>query len=41
MFITSLLSVGLFLLVRVIERVALPWYYSSQRQEHWEGQGIY
>lgn len=41
MFITSLLSVGLFLLVRAIERVALPWYYSSQRREQWEGQGIY
>jgi len=41
MFITSLLSVALFLLVRAIERLALPWYYSSQRQEHWEGQGIY
>jgi len=41
MFITSLLSVGLFLLVRGIERMALPWYYSSQREEQWEGQGIY
>ncbi len=41
MIVTSLLSVGLFLLVRGIERVSLPWYYSSQRREHWEGQGIY
>lgn len=41
MFVTSLLSVALFLLVRAIERTALPWYYSSQREEQWEGQGIY
>ncbi len=41
MFVTSLLSVALFLLVRGIERVVLPWYHSSQRQEQWEGQGIY
>jgi ABC-type nitrate/sulfonate/bicarbonate transport system permease component len=41
MFITSLLSVGLFLVVRGIERVTLPWYFSSQRREQWEGQGIY
>ena len=41
MLITSLLSVGLFLLVRGIERITLPWYHSSQRREQWEGQGIY
>jgi ABC-type nitrate/sulfonate/bicarbonate transport system permease component len=41
MFITSLLSVALFLLVRAIERMTLPWYHSSQRDEQWEGQGIY
>jgi ABC-type nitrate/sulfonate/bicarbonate transport system permease component len=41
MFVTSFLSVGLFLLVHGIERFVLPWYYSSQRKEHWEGQGIY
>ena len=41
MFITSLLSVGLFMLVYGIERVALPWYYSTQRTEQWEGPGIF
>jgi ABC-type nitrate/sulfonate/bicarbonate transport system permease component len=41
MFITSLLSVALFMLVYGIERVSLPWYYSAQRKEQWEGQGIY
>lgn len=41
MFVTSLLSICLFLLVMGIERIALPWYYSAQRQEQWEGQGIY
>jgi len=41
MFVTSLLSVALFMLVRAIERISLPWYYSSQRREQWEGQGIY
>jgi len=41
MFITSLLSIGLFMLVYGIERVALPWYYSRQRTEQWEGPGIF
>lgn len=41
MFITSLLSVGLFMLVYAIERVVLPWYYSRQRAEQWNGLGIY
>lgn len=34
--ISSLLSIVLFLTVAVIERLALPWYYSAQRQERWE-----
>ena len=41
MFITSLVSVALFMLVYGIERLTLPWYYSAQRREQWEGQGIY
>lgn len=41
MFVTSLLSIALFLLVYVIERLVLPWYYSRQRQEHWNDTGIY
>ena len=39
--LTSMLSIGLFLLVYVIERALLPWYYSSERIEQWEGSGIY
>ncbi len=41
MLITSLLSIGLFVIVYLIERAALPWYYSTQRVEQWEGTGIY
>lgn len=41
MLITSLLSVGLFTLVYLVERLALPWYYSAQRKEQWEETGIY
>jgi len=41
MFITSLLSVALFMLVFVIDRLTLPWYYSTQRTEQWDGPGIY
>ena len=41
MLITSLLSIGLFVLIFAIERVALPWYHSAQRQEQWEETGIY
>jgi ABC-type nitrate/sulfonate/bicarbonate transport system permease component len=39
--ITSVISIGLFTLIYVIERMALPWYYSAQRVERWEGKGIY
>jgi ABC-type nitrate/sulfonate/bicarbonate transport system permease component len=41
MFVTSLLSVVLFALVYGIERLTLPWYYSLQRREQWDDQGIY
>jgi len=41
MFVTSLLSVALFVLVYGLERVALPWYYSTERKEQWDDQGIY
>jgi len=41
MFITSLLSISLFMLVYGIERISLPWYYSTQRTEQWEEFGIY
>lgn len=41
MFITSLLSIAMFMTVYGIERLALPWYYSKQRKEQWDGPGIY
>jgi len=41
MLVTSLLSIGLFVLVYLIERGSLPWYYSAQRREQWEEAGIY
>lgn len=41
MFITSLLSIALFMLVYGIERLVLPWYHTKQRREQWEGIGIY
>lgn len=41
MLITSLISIGLFGLVLFIERLALPWYYSAQRSQHWEEEGIF
>jgi len=34
--ISSLLSILLFLSVAVIERLALPWYYTAAREESWE-----
>lgn len=41
MLVTSLLSIGLFVLVYIAERLVLPWYYSQQRAEQWEDAGIY
>src|SRR3972149_1486501 len=41
MFITSLLSVALFMMVYYIEHLTLPWYYSAQRREQWAEPGIY
>lgn len=35
MIISSLLSIGLFVLVALIERLALPWYFNAARQA-WE-----
>ena len=34
--VSSLLSILLFLAVAVIERLALPWYYTPTREERWE-----
>jgi ABC-type nitrate/sulfonate/bicarbonate transport system permease component len=31
-FVTAVLSIGLFLLTHLIARVAIPWYYASRRQ---------
>jgi ABC-type nitrate/sulfonate/bicarbonate transport system permease component len=41
MLITTLLSIGLFVLVYLVERLALPWYHSAQRQQQWDDIGIY
>jgi ABC-type nitrate/sulfonate/bicarbonate transport system permease component len=37
--ITALLSIGLFSLVSVIERIALPWYYAGGRERDWHEAG--
>ena len=39
--ITSLVSISLFVLVYLVERAALPWYYSAQRRQQWEETGIF
>lgn len=39
--ITSAVSIGLFVLVTLIERAALPWFYTAQRTEEWEETGIF
>ena len=39
--VTSLISIGLFSLIYMIERISLPWYYSTQRSQHWDEEGIY
>jgi len=39
--ITSAISIALFTLVYLIERASLPWYFSTQRRQRWEGSGIY
>jgi ABC-type nitrate/sulfonate/bicarbonate transport system permease component len=39
--ITSAISIGLFVLVYLIERAVLPWYHSAQRVQQWEEPGIY
>lgn len=37
--VVSLLSIALFVGVSIVERLALPWYYSAARQEQWEEVG--
>ncbi|MGF1503762.1 MAG: ABC transporter permease, partial [Anaerolineae bacterium] len=37
--VTTLLSIGLFGLVLVIERLVMPWYFNQRHT--WEGEGIY
>lgn len=39
--VTSVISIGLYTLVYALERAVLPWYHTAQREEHWEGAGIY
>jgi len=39
--IVALLSVLLVLIVSIVERLALPWFYSQARTTHWNEPGIY
>jgi ABC-type nitrate/sulfonate/bicarbonate transport system permease component len=39
--VTSAVSIGLYALILLVERLALPWYYSTQRAQNWEESGIY
>ena len=39
--IVALLSVGLVLIVSVVERLALPWFFSQARSTNWNEPGIY
>jgi ABC-type nitrate/sulfonate/bicarbonate transport system permease component len=34
--VSSLLSILLFLTVAVVERLALPWYYTPSREQRWD-----
>jgi ABC-type nitrate/sulfonate/bicarbonate transport system permease component len=35
MLVTTVLSIGLFVLVSAVERIALPWYRTDERQQSW------
>jgi ABC-type nitrate/sulfonate/bicarbonate transport system permease component len=39
--VTSAVSIGLFVLVSLLERIMLPWYHTRQRSEQWDETGIY
>ncbi len=39
--VTSIISIGLFSMIFLIERLVLPWYYAAQRTQHWDEGGIY
>jgi ABC-type nitrate/sulfonate/bicarbonate transport system permease component len=39
--ITSAVSIGLFVAVTLLERAALPWYFTADRREQWEESGIF
>jgi len=34
--VSSMLSIALFLAVAIVERLSLPWYYTTTREERWE-----
>jgi len=34
--ISSIISILLFAVVTIMERLALPWYYTAAREERWE-----
>lgn len=39
--VTSAVSIGLYALMLLIERWALPWYHSAQRTRQWDDSGLY
>lgn len=41
MIVTSVISIVLFALVYVIERLVLRWHYTAEKREQWDEQGIF
>ena len=39
--VTSAVSIALFVVVTLLERLALPWFFTRQRAEQWEETGIF
>jgi ABC-type nitrate/sulfonate/bicarbonate transport system permease component len=39
--VTAILSIGLVSLVGLVERLALPWFFSQARKQQWQEPGIY
>jgi ABC-type nitrate/sulfonate/bicarbonate transport system permease component len=40
MLVTTVLSIGLFLLVSIIERLTIPWYRTGERDVSWESEAL-
>jgi ABC-type nitrate/sulfonate/bicarbonate transport system permease component len=39
--VTSIISIGLFAAIFLIERMALPWYFAARGTQHWNEEGIF